>query len=89
MSHALFRNRAEIGDMDRSIVRDLDSDASDYQCVFGNLLRIKHDLECLLPSGYMDNGGVPLSIDREIHECRGGIQNHRLLVPSPNGNENT
>ncbi len=88
MSHALFRNRAEIGDMDRSIVRDLNPDASAYQGVFGDLFRIQSGLECLLPAGDMDNDGVPLSIDREVHECRGGIQNHRLLVPSPNRNEN-
>ena len=88
MSHALFRNGAEIGDMDRSVVRDLDADARAYQGVFGDLFRIQSGLECLLPAGYMDKGGVPLSIDREIHECRGGIQNHRLLNPSSNRNEN-
>ena len=74
--------------MDRSVVCDLDADARAYQGVFGDLFRIQSGLECLLPAGDMDNDGVPLSIDREVHECRGGIQNHRLLVPSPNRNEN-
>ena len=68
---------------------DLDADAGAYQCTFGDFFRIQSGLECLLPTGDIDNDRVPLSIDREVHECRGGIQNHRLLVPSPNGNEDT
>ena len=75
--------------MDRSIVRDLDADEGAYHCVFGDLLRIKHDLECLLPAGDIDNDRAPLSIDREIHERWRIIQNHRLLKPSSNRNENT
>ena len=89
MSHALFRNGAEIGDMDRSVVRDLDPDVGAYQCTFGDFFRIQCSLECLLPTGDMDNSRAPFSIDREAHECRHAIQNHRLLVPSSNRNENT
>ena len=74
--------------MDRSVVCDLDADARSYQCTFRDLFRIQSGLECLLPTGNVDNRRAPLSINREVHECRGGIQNQRLLVPSPNGNEN-
>ncbi len=89
LSHALFGNGAKIGDIDRSVVRNLDADACAYQCAFGNLFSVQRSLEFLFPAGNIDNSRVPLSIDREIHECRRIIQNHRLLKPSPNGNENT
>ncbi len=75
--------------MDRSVVCDLDADARAYQCIFRDFFRIQSGLECFLPSGNIDNDRAPFSIDREAHECRGGIQNHRLLVPSSNRNENT
>ena len=75
--------------MDRSVVCDLDADARSYQCTFRDLFRIQNGLECLLPTGNVDNGRTPFSIDREIHERRRIIQNHRLLKPSSNGNENT
>ena len=88
MSHALFRNGAEIGDMDRSVMCDLDADTCAYQGVFGDLFRIQCGLECFLPTGNVDNGRTPFSINREIHERRRIIQNHRLLKPTPNRNKN-
>ena len=75
--------------MDRSVVRDLDTDARAYQCTFRDFFRIQSGLECLLPTGDIDNGRAPLSINREINERRRIIQNHRLLKPSSNRNENT
>ena len=75
--------------MDRSVVCDLDADARAYQSPIGDLFRIQSGLKCLLPTGDIDNDRVPFSIDREIHELRRIIQNHRLLNPSPNRNENT
>ena len=75
--------------MDRSIVCDLDADAGAYQCTFRDFFRIQSGLECLLPTGNVDNRRAPLSIDREIHERWRIIQNHRLLKPTSNRNENT
>ena len=74
--------------MDRSVVCDLDADARAYQGTFRDLFRIQCGLECFLPTGNVDNGRTPFSIDREIHERRRIIQNHRLLKPTPNRNEN-
>ncbi len=67
---------------------DLDADSRAYQGTFRDLFRIQSGLECLLPTGNVDNGRTPFSIDREIHEWRRIIQNHRFLKPSPNRNEN-
>jgi hypothetical protein len=56
--------------MDRSVVRHLQADARADQSAFGDFFRIKGRLEFLLPTGDIDNGGAPLSIDREAHEGR-------------------
>ncbi len=56
--------------MDCSVVGHLQAEARADQSAFGDLFRIKGRLEFLLPTGDIDNGGAPLSIDREVHECR-------------------